>query len=309
MNRDAATRARRRSTSVALIMLLAIIACYDARACEPLGMSRDSLLSGDHGQLALPDDSDPGRLALALVDCLDDPDPTLRDAIGYTGLATLMRDGSLSAPVMRELRDRLLDMLAREDTSGDGFAQPFAALTLAEVARVDRLSPFLDVAERQELVAAATAYLRGVRDYRGFNDAEGWRHGVAHGADFLMQLVLNPELDDEDVRAIVDAALSQVAAAGGHAYVFGESERLARPVLFAARREVISAEEWQTLFESLAAPPGESWSDAFSSEARLAVLHNTKAFVTSIYANVAESQNTAYASLRDASRAALQALP
>ena len=278
-----------------------------AHACEPLGRPAGDFLSGDNGEFAAPRDADPGELVLALADCLADPDPVARDGVGYTGIAAILRGGEVDAATTRALMARLLAMLEAQDESG--FARPFAALALAEVARVDRVRPLFSDAERGELVAAAGSYLRGVRDYRGFDDEDGWRHGVAHGADFLMQLVLNPGLGDDHVRPIVAAALSQVRAADGHAYVFGEGQRLARPVLFAARRELITADEWQAFLAPLAEPPGDSWQAAFSSTADLAILHNTRQFLLAVYASVAESENAAYAGIRDAARGALAALP
>jgi hypothetical protein len=58
---------------------------------------------------------------------------------------------------------------------------------------------------------------------------------VAHGSDLLMQLALNPRLDKEALGLVVSGVRVQVAPKG-HAYVAGESERLARPILFAAQR-------------------------------------------------------------------------
>ncbi len=300
---------RRHRGAIVLLASLALFSAIDSRACEPLGLTPNALLSGDDGQFRVPAGTDPGELVLALADCLADPDPVARDSVGYSGIATILREGDVEADTTRAMMARLLALLAAEDPSGDGFAQPFAALALAEVARVDRISPMFSAGERAELVAAATNYVRGVRDYRGFDDEDGWRHGVAHGADLLMQLVLNAELADEHVRPIVTAALSQVRAADGHAYVFGESQRLSRPVLFAARRGLITAEEWQALFAPLRAPPGASWAAAFSSTQDLAILHNTRQFLLSVYASVAESDNALYTGIRDASRDALTALP
>ena len=44
----------------------------------------------------------------------------------------------------------------------------------------------------QQAVDAAARYLQSVRDYRGFDEREGWRHGVAHGSDLIWQLAVNP---------------------------------------------------------------------------------------------------------------------
>ncbi len=279
-----------------------------AFACEPLGYDKTTLLDAS-GAFVMPADADVDRMTLALADCLDHPDPEWRDAIGYMGITTLLRGGDVAALTVRELRDGLSAVLAGKDPSGDGFAKPFAALAMAEVARVDRVSPLFSDEERASLVDTAVTYVSGIRDYRGFAPAEGWRHGVAHGADLLMQLVLNPELDEVHVRPIIEAALSQVNAADDHAYVFGESLRLARPVLFAAQRELVSPDEWQTYFGALTEPPGESWSTSFSTVAGQSRLHNSRAFLLSIYSSVAESENEIYRGIRDAARAALGALP
>ena len=297
---------RHRLAAAALLSFMAL-ASPTALACKPMGLSPDELLSGDDGAFRVPPSIDPDKLVLALAKCLPERDPVLRDSVGYAGIAAILRSGNVDAETVRALKSRLLRMLRANDP--DGFARPFAALGLAEVARVDRVGPMFSQDERAELVAAATDYVENVRDYRGFDDVEGWRHGVAHGADLLMQLVLNTELDDSHLRPIVAAALSQAGAADGHAYIFGEGQRLARPVLFAARRGVIDDDEWQALFAPLATPPGESWGDAFSSTADLAILHNTRQFLLAVYASVAESTNPAFSGTRDAARTALSALP
>src|SRR5690606_26861123 len=107
--------------------------------------------------------------------------------------------------------------------------------------------------ERAGMVARAAAYLAAVRDYRGFDDVEGWRHGVAHGADGVLQLVLNAQVDRAQVDALLAAVAAQVVPESAHAYVFGEPERLARPVVYAARRGMLDGDEWTRWFAAL--PP------------------------------------------------------
>src|SRR4029079_4781720 len=104
-----------------------------------------------------------------------------------------MRRDEIDSENLRRLRDALLPMLTADDAQG--FRAPFAALVLSELARTDRIKPWLSADERKFLVQAATNFLVGVHDYRGFSDQDGWRHGVAHGSDFVLQLALNPELD------------------------------------------------------------------------------------------------------------------
>ena len=250
-------------------------------------------------------------LARELLPCLAAPDPELRDAIAFEALSVWLRNKKLSVEVQRHIFKVLMQQLQSQDADADGFAKPFAALTLAEVARADRVSVFLSDDERNSLVDAATVYLRGVDDYRGFVQGQGWRHGVAHGADLLMQLALNPLTTKVQLERLVSAAQSQVAPASGHFYVYGESERLARPMLMAARRQLIEADWWRNLLDQISAPsPLATWDQAFNSQAGLARLHNTKSFLLVLYANLHESTDESLQShLLGPVRQALKQLP
>ena len=133
----------------------------------------------------------PERASIAmLADCLSAPDPALRDDLAFSTLQRRLRAGALSAGELRALRERLSATLDAPDP--DGVARPFAALALAEVARTDRIAPWMTDDERMAMVARAADFLSSIDDYRGFSDRDGWRHGVAHGADWALQLALNP---------------------------------------------------------------------------------------------------------------------
>jgi hypothetical protein len=202
-----------------------------------------------------------------------------------------MRKGQISVPRLQELRSALLDQLEAEDP--DGYARPFAALALSEVARVDRLTPYLSGEERADLLVAGAAYLRSVRDYRGFDPRQGWRHGVAHGADLLLQLSLNPALTREQLDVIVLAIGTQVAPSGEHFFIYGEPARLARPIFSIAERGLHDKAYWSGWFAGLASPaPARQWSEALASQSGLARRHNTDAFVRALYAGVNETGNS-----------------
>lgn len=259
-------------------------------ACPPDGTSRAELQALKAQRWQAPADDDTrAALALGLLDCLADPDPALRDGLTFDALQTWMRGRRLAPATLQAIRVRLLGTLAAAPDAA-GFAQPFAALVLAEVARVDRLQPFLADDERDGLVAAGTRWLAGVRDYRGFDAAQGWRHGVAHGADLMLQLALNPRLQPAHGEAIRAAIAAQVLADGEHAYRFGEPERLMAPIFYLARRDGWSAAEWQAWFDALGArrqrpvPP---------TAASLAQRHNLGAFVAALYVSVQESPDAA----------------
>ncbi|MBV9889766.1 MAG: DUF2785 domain-containing protein [Rhizobacter sp.] len=176
----------------------------------------------------------------------------------------------------------LVARLAADDPGG--FARPFAALTLAEVVRADRIAPFLRSDERAALVRAATAYLASVRDYRGFDERDGWRHGVAHGADLMLQLAVHPALDRGQLDALLAAIARQVLPAR-HFYIYGEGGRLMAPVFYIGRRDALSADEWSAWFAALAAgvPPGSP-----TTQAALAARHDLAAFLLPLYASLRE---------------------
>lgn len=139
---------------------------------------------------------------------------------------------------------------------------------------------------------------------------KSWRHGVAHGADLVLQLVLNPAVNDAQVKHLSRAIFSQVNARGGHSYIFGEAGRLARPVLYAALRDDLEAGHWQQLFAELG-EPGElgEWSAAFESEAGMARLHNTRGFVQAIYLTASSSGRPELDAIAESAEMLLQSLP
>ena len=189
-----------------------------------------------------------------------------------------------------------------------GFAPPFAALALAEVARADRLEAVWSARQRQAMVAAAARFLRDARDYRGFDESEGWRHAVVHGADLAMQLSLNPAVVRPQLEQLLDALAAQVLPPG-HFYRYGEGERLARPLLFTARRRRHSAGEWSAWLarivdRALPAAQAPSW------QSSLADVHNAKAFLLPPYATLQESSDAELrARLLPGAAAALRRLP
>ena len=118
----------------------------------------------------------------------------------FDGLSGWLRAGQLSPDTLKDLYASLLTQLA--DTGDpNGFQQPFAALVLSEVARTDRIDPWMTPAVRGRTGRTAARYLATVSDYRGFSETEGWRHGVAHGSDLVLQLVLNPNIDAGQIDA------------------------------------------------------------------------------------------------------------
>ena len=289
----------------ALLAALAVL-CLGApahaqSACPPAGYDAARLEAIKAQDWAVASDRERNRLARALTACLASPDTAMRDGVAFEALAHWLRARQLSVETMRALAGDLDARLSAEDPTGVG--RPFAALALSEVVRADRVEAYLDAATRARLLDHSIAYFTGVRDYRGFDEREGWRHGVAHGADLMLQFSLNPALGKADLVRIADAVAAQVAPAG-HFYIYGESERLARPIVYMAQRGLITQEEWTRWFAQFA--PAEN---LFASQAGLARRHNVNAFLQSVWINARLSQSADDDVLLPGAEAALRAMP
>ena len=275
--------------------------------CPPQGYTRAYLKALATRNFEVADDAARNALALTLTGCLTSADPRLRDGIAFEALSHFMRSGELRDETMLELEQRLVPWLVGDDP--EGFRRPFAALTLSELARADRIRPYLPEPVRTDLLAAAIRYLKSVSDYRGFDDKDGWRHGVAHGSDLVLQLSMNPAFARPEMERMLDAVATQIAPRG-HFYMFGEPGRLARPVLTIAQRGVFSQVEWTAWLARVTAPtPFPNWAAAFESREGLARVHDVTAFVQGLYVAVRLSSDKSVLLLLPGVEQAARALP
>jgi len=274
-----------------LVLPAGVLATPVVLPCSDPGALRSAV------EVAALDDATPGDrddLVSDLFDCLGHPDPAVRDDLAYATLAAWLRGDAVSPAVRGDLLVDLSAELAPKHPDPRGFRPPFAALVLSEVARTDRVAAWMTDEERSQLATIAADYLSNVRDYRGFVDGEGWRHGVAHGADLVMQLVLNPALDAAQRRRLLAAVAAQVAPPAAPPYVHTDSERLARPVLLALDQDTFDTAQWSTWIAALAAPaPMAGWDEAWRSEAGLARRHNLRAFLMALHVGLSGREDAA----------------
>ncbi|UHQ18212.1 DUF2785 domain-containing protein [Lysobacter sp. KIS68-7] len=296
----------RRTLAVVALLLGSCVALQAQAACPPEGQTRESLEALKAAKFAMDDAAARQKLALGLVDCLGDPDPALRDGLAFEAFSHWMREGALSEATLRTLRDRLYEGLKADDP--EGFRHPFSALVLSEVARTDRVKPWMKPKERSKMVEIATRYLASVDDYRGFDNKDGWRHGVAHGSDWLLQLALMPSLNGKQLDRILDAVAMQVVPEKPHAYVFGEPGRLGRPVLAIAKRGMYTPAQWETWLTALTPKLGDE-KLAYNDEAWLARRHDLLAFLTGLYLEADRSEDPALQALEAPIVAALKTVP
>lgn len=269
--------------------------CWQTHAqahCPPAGHSNASLQALKTQQWQIKDQAQRQALAMALLSCLSEPDPTLRDGIAFEALSHWMRSELLTTETLHNIRQILLAQINQDNhnnqDSASGLRAPFAALVLAEVARVDRRTPFLSETQREEMLQSAALFLSGTKDYRGYDEKEGWRHRIAHGADWIMQLGLNPALTLAQQQKLL-AALAPKIANDEHFYIYGEGARLAAPVLYLAMRSHLTTEQWRDWFLAVA-PTGDA--AQATTQKSLARHHNLTAFLSALYVSLQESKQS-----------------
>jgi hypothetical protein len=298
----------RGSFVVAILLLWAGAADAASIGCPPAGYDRARLetLNSRHWEIA--DAGERESLARAMVACLADPDTHYRDELAFNAFQHWMRAGELGDDAVLAIGDELQAWLSAP--AGEGFRRPFAALILAEVARTDRVHPWMTPARRRSLLDAAIAYLSTVRDYRGFEDGgAGWRHGVAHGADLMLQLALNPAFGKPELVRIRAAIASQIAPPG-HFYIYGEAARLAAAIVIMAQRKLFSEAEWTAWIAAAASPaPLASWDDAFSRQVDIARVRDVHDFIAALYIDAKLDANADDDVLLPGAEAALHILP
>lgn len=293
---------------VACLALLPLSAALAQSACPPDGWDHARLVALKEADFEIPDTAQRLSFARSVVACVASPDPFLRDGIAFEALSHMLRADQLDTGTKIAIARDLLDRLDSRDPAG--FEAPFAALLLSEIVRADGVRRYLSDAIRSGIADAAASYVAAVQDYRGFDEREGWRHGVAHGADLLMQLGRDPNLNDPArLGRLRDAVAAQVAPTG-HFYIYGESERLMQPVIMLARRGLFTEADWTAWFASLVRPaPFASWDEAFRSQAGLARRHNLRAFLYVVWLNARINKDTTDDVLLAGAEAALRALP
>ena len=276
--------------------------------CPPAGWSLTRLDTLKREGFKITEAIQRHELAIALTACLGHAKPEIRDGIAFEALSAWMRSDQLDLVTLQSIRGDLVNMMARPDD--DGFRSAFAALVLSEVARTDRLRAWMSAEERDALVRGGALFLARVRDYRAFSDRDGFRHAVAHAADLVLQLALNPLTTKAQLDHMMLAVAAQVAPESGIAYWAGEPDRLARPIVFIAQRQLHTDVEWTRFFAEITNPkPLTSWKAAFASELGIKKRTNVRAFLLNIYASATNSDDPGIRQLIVPVTAALKAVP
>lgn len=263
-----------------------------AQQCYSSPWNKQALLDLAKHKFEIKNDAERHKLAMQLLHCLAIPNADIRDGVAFTGLSNWLRGNKLTIEMHRLMFTTLIENFGIETLDEHGVYQPFVALVLSELARADRKSPFLDAKQRQFLVTKSTTYMAEINDYRGFDEIVGWRHNVAHTADIFLQLALNPAITQGQLTDMLNAIGQQVLPTNVHFYTYGEPERLATAMLYILLQNMHSEQDWQNWLQRYITPaPLKNWQQAYTSQQGLAKLHNARAFLSTVFASIADSNN------------------
>lgn len=225
--------------------------------------------------------ADANTLAAALLQCLNSPNSELRDEIAYGLFSNWLRNERLST----ERQQFMLHQLSANLSNGEtelSLQRSFSALIISELLRADAINAFMTEPQREQLLQTSVTALREERDYRGWEEALGWVHPIAHMSDVMWRFALHPALTEDQAEKIL-SVVRRKATTTESFYHFNEGDRLARPLVILLRREALPSSAWVNWLTSFELPHSvNSWPEVFGSTAGLTELHNTKLFIRAL---------------------------
>jgi hypothetical protein len=212
-----------------------------------------------------------------LLSCFASPSPTIRDEYAFTEFSRILREGEVSKNELVTMANDIQQLLRSDNIKN--YHKAFLTLGLAEIARVDRKTPFLNHTQRQALVESARFLFETTDDFTGFDEKYGYIHQIPHTADLVLQLALNKNITQKQLTAL---ALSLKAAVNPSQIVFyhtNEPDRLARASIYLLLREELNADFVEQWISDVSKPPTSTWADAYQSHKGLAAMHNVTHFL------------------------------
>jgi hypothetical protein len=137
-----------------------------------------------------------------MIENIGHPDPELRDRVIYTTLYNWVNNNILSRDHLIKLLQTSLDdcrlfYKIGERGTDSVFTRSFSSLAAALVIEKDAELQSIPRELILEGIAKSIRYLSEERDTRGYVQAKGWAHSIAHGADLLAAAINHPYFEGE----------------------------------------------------------------------------------------------------------------
>lgn len=205
-------------------------------------------------QFEVPTDLDPFQLMKEVCRHLGNPDPVLRDELGYSLLAEwIYRKKILNQQQLRELysmisSDHMWFYRMGEMHTDSVLMRSFSSLVITLLLLVDKDTPFLTDGEWTILLERTVEYCTLEKDLRGYDEEKEWLHAAAHVADVLNAFAKHPNFSEKHTPYILEA-INKVMENTQDVFQYEEDERLSRALANLVDYKHISLEELITWFE------------------------------------------------------------
>ena len=241
----------------------------------------------------VPADRPLAELTADLTTMLGSTDPSIRDGIAFSTLATWVSEG-----VYDDLLEGLGDGMTAGLRVGIGesgtdtvFRRSFSALALTVcLSRATAPGSSGRVGVSDDAVMRwgdrVAGWLVRERDLRGFVPGKGWAHAIAHGADALGVLAQAPLMGRLELTVLLDVIADRLLTPTRARLVHGEDDRLAMATMEILRRDLVGLdvlEPWVARLAEHAKPAFDADGDPY------VVTGNVQSFLRSLHLQVALS--------------------
>lgn len=193
-------------------------------------------------------------LTAELVAMLGDPDPHVRDELGYSTLARWIAEG-----VYDELLVGLGDGMAvglrthlGDEAGTTVLRRSYSARALTAIVTRDNALGALHPQQVFIWADRAFAWYLEERDLRAWLPAAGWADAVGSGADLLVQLAASRHLGGAELCVVLDVVAGRLLTPTAYRFTDGEDDRLAYAVMSVLRRDLVGIDVLEGWLERLA---------------------------------------------------------
>lgn len=197
----------------------------------------------------IPDSINPSELCQELMSNLRSTDGELRDDLSYAILSRLLKEASFTAEDWSNMlatsisEEYLFWGIGQYDTD-TVFARTFAVLIVAAIVEFDVVRKFLSPEQVHQTTRSVLDYIKRERDYRGYVDAKGWAHSVAHISYALDSCAHHSFTTQDERMEILDGIFTLATLPVALTYM--EADHLSRVVFRMIKDEQVSPEQLST---------------------------------------------------------------
>jgi len=182
----------------------------------------------------IPEGTDTERLVGEMLREIGSIDYELRDDLIYFTFYHWIQRKTLSLGTMKNMLYTSLDadhLFLGLGSSGEDtvFTRSFSVLISPLILECHLSGPFLTEEDIRHVFDRLCRYFREEHDLRGYVEAKGWAHAVAHASDAFETLVKCQGITRNDHLAIMELMLEKIQV-NTHYFADGEDERMAEVV-------------------------------------------------------------------------------